>query len=429
MNLTLAMNFTGNIAVSELPAAGLSGADVALENGTIAGFAGLLSGLTAEAAVDAVAAPLSDPDFEEGDAVPTGLAVPQSPLPADGKILPPLTGNTLPDAAGKPVMSEPAEAAPLPLEEKNADPLTLAAKNSGDQTKTLPDQPASARPATSQSQVQPLQLQLTARTPMLPEHGPKIAAKPSAPTSEEIGEPAALSSSANLSMGDAAKAPAPLNVSSPAPNTSQSPAEQPVAQQAQPQQAQAQSSTMATPAQVTAMTPSLAPEPAMPAARVVAESQPQDFEAIVQRLSEARDSTRFADTGLRVLTREFGQVAMQFEIAGRALKVSLTSNDAGFAPAVQAAIAERGPLIISDVARLDPARTETTPGRGENSQQGQTGQHSSQAGQSNGGQGLGSGGRHNGGQSDTARSGQTNSPQPQTQGSAGNDARDHGLFA
>lgn len=98
-----------------------------------------------------------------------------------------------------------------------------------------------------------------------------------------------------------------------------------------------------------------ASEPAAPGFRPsTAETQPQEFEAIIRRLSDAREMARPASADITLLHREFGHVAMQLDMAGRHLKVSLTSADADFAPAVQAALAERGPLAI-----VEPARTES----------------------------------------------------------------------
>lgn len=97
---------------------------------------------------------------------------------------------------------------------------------------------------------------------------------------------------------------------------------------------------------------SLASEPASQAFRPAApETRPQEFDAIVQRLAEARETARPGQAELQVLHREFGHVAMQLEMVGRQLRVSLASSDAEFAPAVQAALAERGPLPLVEMPR------------------------------------------------------------------------------
>ncbi|QZH76109.1 MAG: hypothetical protein JY451_06025 [Erythrobacter sp.] len=83
------------------------------------------------------------------------------------------------------------------------------------------------------------------------------------------------------------------------------------------------------------------------------ETQPQEFEAIIQRLAEARETARPASADITLLHREFGHVAMQLDMAGRQLRVSLASADADFAPAVQAALAERGPLAVVETSRSE----------------------------------------------------------------------------
>lgn len=77
-----------------------------------------------------------------------------------------------------------------------------------------------------------------------------------------------------------------------------------------------------------------------------------DFEAVVDRLTEARELARPGRADLHLTHREFGAVSVQFELAGHALKVAMSSPDQAFAPAVQAALAER-PLAVADVARAD----------------------------------------------------------------------------
>jgi hypothetical protein len=77
-----------------------------------------------------------------------------------------------------------------------------------------------------------------------------------------------------------------------------------------------------------------------------------DFEAVVDRLTEARDLARPGRADLHLTHREFGAVSVQFELAGQALKVAMSSPDQTFAPAVQAALAER-PLAVAEAARAD----------------------------------------------------------------------------
>ncbi len=66
-----------------------------------------------------------------------------------------------------------------------------------------------------------------------------------------------------------------------------------------------------------------------------------DFGQVVERLAEAREMARPGRAEMQVMHREFGQVSMQFDVTGSALKVALANAHAGFAPAVQAALAER----------------------------------------------------------------------------------------
>jgi Meckel syndrome type 1 protein len=94
------------------------------------------------------------------------------------------------------------------------------------------------------------------------------------------------------------------------------------------------------------------------------ETRPQEFESIVQRLADARETARPASADITLLHREFGNVALQMEVAGRQLRVALASQDPGFAPAVQAALAERGGLPGIDMARADGGamRGDSAPG-------------------------------------------------------------------
>lgn len=79
-----------------------------------------------------------------------------------------------------------------------------------------------------------------------------------------------------------------------------------------------------------------------------------DFAAVIDKLAEARELARPGRADMHLLHREFGQVSVQFELAGQALKVAMSSPDAAFAPAVQAALAERPIAAVADAARTDP---------------------------------------------------------------------------
>lgn len=86
-----------------------------------------------------------------------------------------------------------------------------------------------------------------------------------------------------------------------------------------------------------------------------------DFTAVIDKLAEARELARPGRADMHVAHREFGQVSVQFELAGQALKVAMTSADPGFAPAVQAALADRPVAPAADAARAD-----SQPQRGDN---------------------------------------------------------------
>ncbi|MXO71164.1 hypothetical protein [Alteraurantiacibacter buctensis] len=97
-------------------------------------------------------------------------------------------------------------------------------------------------------------------------------------------------------------------------------------------------------------------------APAAAEATPErhDFSAVIDKLSEARELSRPGRADMHLAHREFGQVSVQFELAGQALKVAMTSADPGFAPAVQAALADRPAAAVAD-----PARTDSQPQRGD----------------------------------------------------------------
>ena len=428
MNLTSALNLHSIPGAAEVPAVGLPGAEGAAENGAIAGFAELLAGLTPQSAGDpeAPAAPVAEQ--EDSEAAPAVIGPLQDGLPASGKSLPPATGKDLPEALhqsgqAQKQASEAAQIAENPvLVQKSQDTLSKAATDpSPAPIKAQSEQAAAPKQVHTPASAQPLQLQVTASTLAPRRTAKENAAKPA--------DAATLSSDkTGANVPEFAKANAPLAskpsaaLATPLPaeerSAQQSTMQQPTAPQAAAQTSIQQPGTAIAAGQLSLVTPTLSSEPAAPALRAAPDSQPQDFEAVVQRLAEARENARSADTSLRVLTREFGQVAMQFEIAGRALKVSLASQDVAFAPAVQAALADRGPLVVSEAVR-----PETSPGRGD------TSQHSGQTGQNSGSQSAGANGNPNGSQAGAAKPGSTNSQQPQTDDASDASTRGHGLFA
>lgn len=117
------------------------------------------------------------------------------------------------------------------------------------------------------------------------------------------------------------------------------------------------------PAAIAAATPdALAAQPIAAAAPApAATAERHDFTAVIDKLVEARELARPGRADMHLAHREFGQVSVQFELAGQALKVAMTSADPGFAPAVQAALADRPVAAAADAARADnqPQRADT----------------------------------------------------------------------
>ena len=96
-----------------------------------------------------------------------------------------------------------------------------------------------------------------------------------------------------------------------------------------------------------------------------------DFEAVVERLAIARETAQPARADMQVTHREFGNIALQFDMAGQSLRVAMANADSGFAPAVQAAMTE--------AARSDAQHQRHEGQSGQNSQQGPQGQTSAQS--------------------------------------------------
>lgn len=114
-----------------------------------------------------------------------------------------------------------------------------------------------------------------------------------------------------------------------------------------------------------------APSPAAPTAIIADAPQPvaaptieravtapqtaerHDFGAVVERLAAAREMAQPGRADMQMMHREFGNISVQFEMAGQSLKVAMTSGDAAFAPAVQAALAERPIMPVAEAGRGD----------------------------------------------------------------------------
>lgn len=94
-------------------------------------------------------------------------------------------------------------------------------------------------------------------------------------------------------------------------------------------------------------------ESAAPLAPTAAPTDRHDFSAVVDRLAEAREMAHPGRAAMQLAHREFGPVSVQFDISGQSLKVALSSPDAGFAPAVQAALTDRPIAAVADTARSD----------------------------------------------------------------------------
>lgn len=154
-----------------------------------------------------------------------------------------------------------------------------------------------------------------------------------------------------------------------------------------------------------------------------------DFGQVIERLAEAREMARPARGEVQVMHREFGQVSMQFDIAGGTLKVALANSHSGFASAVQAALADRPIVAPTDAGRTDVSHQQS--GQQHAQSAAQQGHPSSAAGQ---GQMQGDSHHHRHGESQ-----RQGGVQPQPRGTAENPdgkavpdnrrGRDSALFA
>ena len=106
------------------------------------------------------------------------------------------------------------------------------------------------------------------------------------------------------------------------------------------------------------------PQPLTAAAPPAASTAPQpsfqslQLEAMIDRLVEARQSAAGGSVQVSLAHSEFGTVGVRFEQAAGAglATVALTSSDPGFAPAVQAALAERAPAERPTAANEQASR-------------------------------------------------------------------------
>ncbi len=124
--------------------------------------------------------------------------------------------------------------------------------------------------------------------------------------------------------------------------------------EALPEAVRAAPAPVITPAAVMVDTPRVtASETTAPLAASTAPADRHDFAAIVDRLAEARELARPGRAAMQLAHQDFGRVSVQFDLAGPSLKVALASADAGFAPAMQAALNDRPIAAGSDAARSD----------------------------------------------------------------------------
>ena len=100
-------------------------------------------------------------------------------------------------------------------------------------------------------------------------------------------------------------------------------------------------------------------------------TNPLDLNAVIDRLVEVRQSAAGGRVQLSVAHDDFGAVGVRFEQAAGAgmVSVALTSADPGFAPAVQAALAERLAAERQPQATDPAARQDAMTGRGEGGNQ------------------------------------------------------------
>lgn len=101
----------------------------------------------------------------------------------------------------------------------------------------------------------------------------------------------------------------------------------------------------------------IAPAPTA-AAAAPAIQQPHDFEALIDRLAQARESAQPGNVRLSVAHTEFGAVNLRFEQTTGALAVAMSSADPEFAAAARYALAERV-HFAADASRPEAAQIKT----------------------------------------------------------------------
>lgn len=184
-------------------------------------------------------------------------------------------------------------------------------------------------------------------------------AAPAAPAAAQVAPPVPIEHLLRPAARTAIAPQAPVEAEAAAPGGQQQGAAPAQAQAAQPAPLPPAPSAMAAPDALRApIQPSASEATPAPAAAM----QRHDFSEVVERLAQAREMARPGRAEMQVTHREFGPVSMQFDVTGNAMKVALTSAHAGFAPAVQAALAERPVTAPGEGMRADiPAQQQSQP--------------------------------------------------------------------
>lgn len=106
---------------------------------------------------------------------------------------------------------------------------------------------------------------------------------------------------------------------------------------------------------------------------------PRDFEALIDRLAQARETAQPGAARVSLPHSEFGQVNLRFDASASSMTVTMTSQDPDFALAARTALAERA-VLTPDQARNDSSNTGQSQGQSQGQPQGQTqGQMNGQA--------------------------------------------------
>lgn len=99
-------------------------------------------------------------------------------------------------------------------------------------------------------------------------------------------------------------------------------------------------------------------------ASLLAPAQASDMEGMIDSLFSARESGRTARGEMVLRHGEFGPVALRIEQASAELRAILHSHDPGFAPAAQAALADRAIAAVSEAQQGQQRGHDQAPGHG-----------------------------------------------------------------